>query len=106
MISGTDGKYRHDVGQIRYCNYYGISESCRFGGSAERAKKKKVGTQKVAFHSDRCAFVRFCLYFNFRSPLLFSLFYFGFGSDTTGLIYIFLLLFTLCILAWPAFPTP
>ncbi|EYE99466.1 uncharacterized protein EURHEDRAFT_16712 [Aspergillus ruber CBS 135680] len=37
---------------------------------SKRERKKKSGNAKVAFHSDRCAFVRFCLYFNFHSPLL------------------------------------
>lgn len=47
------------VGRIRYSNDYGINESCRFGGSAEREKreKKKVGMQKSLFAAAIDAFL-------------------------------------------------
>lgn len=91
------------VGRIRYCNDYGINESCRFGGSAEQAKKKKREC-KSRFSQRSMRFCTLLLVFQLPLPSSFPLFTLALNLILPDW-YNSLLLFTLCTLASPAFPT-
>lgn len=79
------------VGRIRYSNDYGINESCRFGGSAEREKREKKKWEcKSRFLQQRS--MRFCtllLVFQLPLPSFYFLLDSWFGSDIAGPIHFF-----------------